>query len=151
MSEKNCVCKCNSDSKEFPVVIGGIVVYELAIIIVLLILIYLESTTTTAEAEETVNEQSFQMGLTSNIFDIINLKHGCKKKFFLTPVFCFQQNLNLFLWLFPYQLALDIVNNLAITMTMVFFQYFQDFVYFSSVKLHLRKDLMCQAVGMVAG
>lgn len=65
MSEKNCVCKCNSESKEFPVVIGGIVVYELAIIIVLLILIYLEfdapsenleSTTSSAEAEETVNE-----------------------------------------------------------------------------------------------
>lgn len=42
MSEKSCACKCNSDSKEFPVIIGGIVVYELAIIIVLLILIYLE-------------------------------------------------------------------------------------------------------------
>ena len=60
MSEKNCECKCNTDSKEFPVVIGGIVVYELAVIIVLLILIFfelnarsenLESTTT--EAEET--------------------------------------------------------------------------------------------------
>lgn len=60
MSEKNCVCKCNTDSKEFPVVIGGIVVYELAIIIVLLVLIFFEldapsenPESTTTETEET--------------------------------------------------------------------------------------------------
>jgi hypothetical protein len=42
MSEKKCECKCNSKPKELPVMMGGIVVYELAIIIVLLILIYLD-------------------------------------------------------------------------------------------------------------
>jgi|GEM_PF-5333511 len=42
MSEDKCVCKGNTDSKELPVVIGGIVVYELAIIIVLLVLIFLD-------------------------------------------------------------------------------------------------------------
>ncbi|ODA42986.1 hypothetical protein [Desulfosporosinus sp. BG] len=44
MSEKKCECKCKSKStsKELPVLIGGIVVYELAIIIGLLVLIFLD-------------------------------------------------------------------------------------------------------------
>ena len=42
MSEKKSECKCKCNSKEFPVVIGGIVVYELAIIIVLLVLIFFD-------------------------------------------------------------------------------------------------------------
>lgn len=42
MSEHKCSCKGKCDSKELPVVIGGIIVYELAIIIGLLVLIFLE-------------------------------------------------------------------------------------------------------------
>lgn len=42
MSEKKYECKCNTNSKELPVVMGGIVVYELAIIIFLLVLIYFD-------------------------------------------------------------------------------------------------------------
>jgi len=42
MSEKKCECKCNSNSKEFPVLIGGIIVYELAIVIILLVLIFFD-------------------------------------------------------------------------------------------------------------
>ncbi|EGW41613.1 hypothetical protein [Desulfosporosinus sp. OT] len=62
MSEKKCECKCKSksSSKELPVLIGGIVVYELAIIIGLLVLIFLDCDapcekpqTSTFESEET--------------------------------------------------------------------------------------------------
>ncbi len=44
MSEKKSGCKCQgtSSSKEWPFVIGSIVVYELAIIIVLLVLIFFD-------------------------------------------------------------------------------------------------------------
>jgi len=41
MSEHKCTCKSKCDSKELPILIGGIVVYELAIIIGLLVLIFL--------------------------------------------------------------------------------------------------------------
>lgn len=44
MSEKKCECKCKSkcNSKDLPILIGGIIVYELAIIIGLLVLIFLD-------------------------------------------------------------------------------------------------------------
>lgn len=54
MSEKKCECKCNSNTKEFPVIIGGIVIYELAIIIIMLVLIFFELDVPCAtELEET--------------------------------------------------------------------------------------------------
>lgn len=42
MSDKKCECKCNSTSNELLGVIGGIVVYELAIVIILLVLIFFD-------------------------------------------------------------------------------------------------------------
>jgi hypothetical protein len=57
MSEKKCECKCNSNPKELPVMMGGIVVYELAIIIVLLILIYLDLNAPCEKSQAIPSEQ----------------------------------------------------------------------------------------------
>lgn len=64
MSDKKCDCKCNPNPnhKDFPVVIGGIVVYELAIIIVLLILIYLDLDNVPCEKPFSVSSEQEEIG-----------------------------------------------------------------------------------------
>lgn len=67
MSEHKCTCKNKCNSKELPVLIGGIVVYELAIIIGLLVLIFLDldtpcqktkpCTLESLESEEVITEE----------------------------------------------------------------------------------------------
>ncbi|MDQ7095207.1 hypothetical protein REC12_16540 [Desulfosporosinus sp. PR] len=41
-NESSCSCKCKKDSNNTPVLLGGIIVYELAIAIILLICILWE-------------------------------------------------------------------------------------------------------------
>ena len=58
MCEKKCSCKCKP--KDLPVLIGGIVVYELAIIIVLLVLTLFNSDPP-CEINEQMTEQAAEV------------------------------------------------------------------------------------------